>query len=627
MITYAIIGTGPRGLSVLERLALELKNKHSYQKKVQVYIFDNVDPGAGRIWKANQKDCFLMNTLSRDVTMYSEPKKGELPLFRYRPTLAEWISHAEIPAIKDHKGSDFVPRKVYGMYLKDFFSNVIKQLIKYAHVTVINDEVIDIHADRNGYILETLKDEENYKVDSVVLALGHGKVKTKKEKIYPEIGSATKYINGDSAADMNLDEIKTNDNVFIKGLGLSFYDILAGLTIGRGGKFVTLQDKLVYKPSGKEPFIIAGSRSGLPLPARGRNQKHTGYSAPTYFFTQNKITERLQSYDKKTLYFKRDILPLIQAEIEHVYYRASLIERDNIREGRLFSKEYLSKRDPYSHIPESIKNTYSLERFPELDLYKLARPFQLIEFKSQSDFRDTLLKYIQEDIKEAGKGNLEGPVKAALDVMRDLRDLLRHNIELGLMNPKSFVEEFKQEFEPVCSLLTAGPPLVRLQQIRALIEAEQLEILAPGIEQFTDNNSKLHVYSSKVDNFIEKIDVYIDGILPTPSLKSRSDTLLSNLLKKGRIREYSKLLPFGIEGGIDIDDRTYKIIGKSGDIQKGIYCIGIPTEKPNWFTQVGSGTAKKYSYFTEEADLLVNSMLEDSLTSMQRILNKIEMVS
>jgi len=32
-----------------------------------------------------------------------------------------------------------------------------------------------------------------------------------------------------------------------------------------------------YRPSGKEPRIVAGSRSGLPMLARGRNQK-----APTY---------------------------------------------------------------------------------------------------------------------------------------------------------------------------------------------------------------------------------------------------------------------------------------------------------------------------------------------------------
>lgn len=36
-----------------------------------------------------------------------------------------------------------------------------------------------------------------------------------------------------------------------------------------------------------------------------------------------------------------------------------------------------------------------------------------------------MLDYLREDVKEATLGNVEGPLKAALDIMRDLRNELR----------------------------------------------------------------------------------------------------------------------------------------------------------------------------------------------------------
>ncbi|WP_278255872.1 hypothetical protein [Nocardioides convexus] len=55
----------------------------------------------------------------------------------------------------------------------------------------------------------------------------------------------------------------------MRGLGLTFYDSLALLTEGRGGRYVDDGTALRYLPSGNEPLIVAGSRSGVPLRARG----------------------------------------------------------------------------------------------------------------------------------------------------------------------------------------------------------------------------------------------------------------------------------------------------------------------------------------------------------------------
>ena len=65
--------------------------------------------------------------------------------------------------------------------------------------------------------------------------------------------------------------------VIIRGLGLSFFDLMSRLTEGRGGQFQKAPDGLlVYHPSGREPHIFAGSRRGFPYRAKGRNQKGPG---------------------------------------------------------------------------------------------------------------------------------------------------------------------------------------------------------------------------------------------------------------------------------------------------------------------------------------------------------------
>ena len=71
--------------------------------------------------------------------------------------------------------------------------------------------------------------------------------------------------------------------VLLRGLGLNFFDHLALLTSGRGGRFVREDSpdsqnspygrRLRYVPSGKEPRLFAGSRRGVPYHARGDNEK------------------------------------------------------------------------------------------------------------------------------------------------------------------------------------------------------------------------------------------------------------------------------------------------------------------------------------------------------------------
>ena len=128
-----------------------------------------------------------------------------------------------------------------------------------------------------------LEDGRHLKVDRAVLTTGHQICEPPAEQRRLEAFAARRlhaqYIRGDSSADLPLDTIPAGVTVGVIGLGLSFYDVMAQLTLGRGGRFVDDGDgRLRYLPSGREPLLVAGSRGGLPLPARGRNQKRPDHT-------------------------------------------------------------------------------------------------------------------------------------------------------------------------------------------------------------------------------------------------------------------------------------------------------------------------------------------------------------
>ncbi len=72
-------------------------------------------------------------------------------------------------------------------------------------------------------------------------------------------------------------------------------------------------------------------------------------------------------------------------------------------------------------------------------------------------------------------GNVEGPLKAALDVMRDLRNELRQVFDYDGLSGESRREHLDHWYMPLNAFLSIGPPRVRIEQMIALIKASVLD--------------------------------------------------------------------------------------------------------------------------------------------------------
>ena len=91
-IRVAIIGAGPRGTSVLERL---LAHAAALAGPVSVHI-DVIDPypaGPGHVWQPGQSRLYLMNTQSFYPTVIPEDPRLPAPLAG--TTFDRWRAHQQ----------------------------------------------------------------------------------------------------------------------------------------------------------------------------------------------------------------------------------------------------------------------------------------------------------------------------------------------------------------------------------------------------------------------------------------------------------------------------------------------------------------------------------------------------
>lgn len=125
-----------------------------------------------------------------------------------------------------------------------------------------------------------------------------------------------------------------------------------------------------------------------------------------------------------------------------------------------------------------LRERLGLTDLPTLDLEALARPVADQEFASPREFHAAVRTWIDDDLAAAAQGNADGPLKAALDVIRDVRGVLREAVDFGGLSAESH-EDFLGWFGPLSSFLSAGPPMIRLAQTRAVMDAGVLHLTGP----------------------------------------------------------------------------------------------------------------------------------------------------
>ncbi|MGD6740059.1 FAD/NAD(P)-binding protein [Photobacterium leiognathi subsp. mandapamensis] len=607
MKRIAIIGSGPRGMSVLERLAVI---SETFLQPLEIVLIDDSKIGEGRIWDSRQSKNYLMNTLSTEISAFSGhgPVKGARP--GSGPSFAEWWQEFHDDFEYYH---GVAPRAYYGQYLNFVYRSVQEHLPDHVSLLAVHDKAVDIEATSNGSVVHT-QIYGDVECDTVVITTGHST--NEYQGVFKELeqfaaeSSGVTFIAGDSSGDIDFSQIEAQENVGVVGLGLAFFDVVSELTEGRGGEFHTEPDgSYRYTPSGKEPKLYCGSRSSLPILARGVNEKDANYKHQHGIFTKAKI-QAIRAQVGDNLNFSGDIWPLLEAEVNLAYFKQWIANECSEEQAQRFKScvidHAIDESAKIAHLASAYLNTATRA----LDLNSLARPFEACQYETEKDWQRSLISLLEEDLQAAEKGNIRSPLKSALDVLRHSRDQIRAAVDFGGLSPASH-KEFLFDYVPVITLLSAGPPLFRIKQLIALMDVGIISVVPPKMNISMEEEG-YQISSEVAPYYNQVVTTLIDARIPTTNIYLDKNPLIKNLLSRGVFTSFNNSSLNGGSfdtGGVNVTLSPFHPIDRDGKPQTGLFVLGIPTEHTRWFMQSGSSRPSRWIDFMVDADAVAHGAL------------------
>ena len=602
-VVVCVVGAGPRGLSVLERLCV---NAGEAGRPVVVHLVDPYPPGPGAVWRTGQPSELLMNTVASQVTLFTDdsvpcagPPAAGPSLYAWARTLAAGTGPEAYPApvLAEARrlGPDTYPtRAFHGHYLEWVFAHLSRTAPPEVTVHTHRTRATALADDPDGTQSVTLADGEPLTgLDAVVLALGHGRSAPGPEEEALRSFAARQgvsYTGPGNPADADLSAIRPGTPVALRGLGLNFFDHLALLTEGRGGTFKRGGEDgrgtgLVYIPSGNEPVLYAGSRRGVPYHARGENEKGAlGRHHPRFLTPQ-----AIAGLRRHPVGFRAGVWPLIDREVRTVYYEAWL----RAARGPSAAAEFVRSRLAHGDDDEpALLDRYDVPPDERWDWRRVERPYGDRHFTDRAAFRHWLLGHLRQDVAAARLGNVNGPLKAALDALRDLRNEVRLVVDHGGVAAPSYRAELDGWYTPLNAFTSIGPPAFRIEQLIALIEADVIQLVGPGMRvRPTDGESEGPGFLVDAEGVSEPpvlVRALVEARLPDVDLRRNADPLLRRLLAEGGCVPYR---PGGHEahetGGMAVTDGAPRVLDASGRAHPRRFAFGGPTEGVRWVTAVG----------------------------------------
>ncbi|MEU8346179.1 FAD/NAD(P)-binding protein [Spirillospora sp. NPDC048832] len=574
-LDVALIGLGPRGLSVLERLLVRL-HAAPPDGTVTIWAFDSVEHGAGRIWRTDQPSWLAANTSASEVSIHSSdspllPGNGDHP-----HSMVDWAG------LEPHQ---YPSRPLYGRYLVQAFDELRASAPRGVLVRPILQEVTKLTRGATGQLWVTTESLE-VRIDKAVIATGHPRLEPTPEenalRAHADRHPGTRYIGPGLAAEMPLEEIPPGDIVAVRGLGLTFYDLARSMTIGRGGRFVNGHgDALRYVPSGQEPRLVAGSRSGLPFLARPALSRSPDAPSRPSVLTEERLRcareTAMAVRGSPQLDFATEIEPLIELEASAQY-------------GRL-----------RGHVDSVLK---------------LADPFGGMRFAGMGAFRRKLTRLLCNDVREAGKGILGSPEKAATETLRMIRPFLASVVDFGGLLPHSH-DDFLSRFVPASFILSAGPPASHVAQLAALLEAGVVDVVGPEVRVRPEpGTGGFTIGSPRVQGSERLARTLVEARTPATDVSRDTAPLIRRLLADGMVSEHITTDPATGRscraGGLAVTPAPYHVIRADRVPDPDIHALGVVTDGARWFTQVGSGRPGQDSPFHRDADAIAASILNSS---------------
>lgn len=621
--TIGVVGVGPRGLSVLERI---IENARGHPRKsVSVQLVECRKFGSGDVWRTEQSPLLLMNAVAGQITAFTDETVRMDGPSREGPNLYEWARQVASGAIVGNYSAEvleeaaqthpnsYCRRLFYGHYLEWAYDRLKRVCPANVRIFEHRAEAVSVTDTDSGDQVVTLDNGDILAVRHLVLALGHAAVELSEAEVrYRTFGDRIGglYFPPANPADVDTTTVAPHSQVLVRGLGLCFFDYISLFTEGRGGEFKETESGLSYIPSGDEPRVVCGSRRGLPLHSRAENEKGDQRYEPM-FLTEDAIADmRRRSGSRGALDFQRDCWPLIAKEVETVYYTRLIADRESEDIAQEFCCEYAAV-DWSTEEEGRIIQKFDIGNELLWNWSRIFQPWTEADVRTPREWQSFVRNYLMADIREARRGNIRSPIKAAVDVIRDIRNEIRYVVNNGGVEGESYQRDIQGWFNSLHSFLSIGPPLRRIEELVALLDSGLVRIAGPKFSVSADPDSGSFVGRSLIAGETSAGKVLVDAMLPRVDLARTKRTILAGLAKGDELKTFSIRSDSGRDhhtGGVAVTRRPYRPIRADGSVHPRRYIFGVPTEGANWVTET-TIRGKVNSVTLGDSDAIARSIL------------------
>lgn len=540
--TVGIIGLGSRGIGVLERLVTLAARPDWAGRRLVIEVVDPDGTGVG-IHAVDQPDHLLLNTVCAQVSLFPEEATVGAAVGDQGPNLYEWVTARGLKVAEDGyalgaegrpvRPDDYLPRRVLGEYLDWFLRRLLDRVPENVEIRLHRAAATSLTDGPDDSRQITLDTGETLRVDTVFLTTGH----TPPPAPDPRAPGAARRIHEIYPPAAAFADVTAGQTVALGGTGLSAMDVLASLTLGRGGRYEAIDDGLRYLPSGREPRILLFSRTGIPFRARPATNRTGGPYEPVVLTPQ--ALDRLRSArDDRALDLHGHLLPLIRTEMRIAFHRrGAALARGTDAEHTLTARLRTAADAGSLDAELGALDVEHAERFGHFDPQELLFP-DSAEFDSADAYRKWYEERLRSDLVEARLGLEGSPTKAGLEVLRDLRDVVRYAVDFGGLDENSH-DEFYGSFTATLNRSVTGPQLDRHDELLALLDAGIVSVPfgpAPRVEW---DQAAWRISSTRLGTaHSAPADWLAYATSGQPDVEATGSPLLADLVASGRIRRH-----------------------------------------------------------------------------------------
>ncbi|MEU1197849.1 FAD/NAD(P)-binding protein [Streptomyces sp. NPDC005813] len=541
--SLVIVGAGPRGTGLLERIAANAAELYGDQD-LDIHLVDPYPPGAGRIWREAQSPLLWMNSQAQDVTMFTDTTVDMAGPVLEGPTLHEWASL---------DGRTFADRPRQGAYLRWVYERAVAALPPGVRVHHHARRALRVGGPAEGRQQVWLEGRPRpLLADLVVLTLGHLDAELDDEQRALSAHAREHglvHLPPDFTADSDLSVLAPGEPVLVRGFGLAFVDLMVLLTEGRGGR----HDGETYHPSGREPILYVGSRRGVPYHSKiGYDWEGERPPLPRFFGPAevDALLARPDGFD-----FREDVWPLIEKELGFAHYH------------RLFSAHPGRTRTAWTDFEEKYAagdaagiRALVADAVPDpadrLDLTALDHPLEGVRYASPEELQSGLRSYIEQDLSRRHDSSHSPDLAVFLGLLSVYGQLVR----LG---------DIGSWWHGFFSYLASGPPGPRLRQMLALSRAGILRFVGAGMT-VTAEHGVFRASGAGVPGATVEARALVEARLPHPTVAGSRDPLLRELHADG-----AATTP---EGLLAVDPADGRILDASGTPHPRRFALGPHTD-------------------------------------------------